>query len=662
MLLKKLLIENYKSFPFPTEIHFAATSHETPILLFGGMNNSGKSSIVEAIHYCLYGVKPDKLFPDINRKELSKGNSNIKFELTFISDDNEEIVVTRTWSAGANENPRPRDLVEKLVIVKDGVRVSTQTQEIWQEFINSRIPQSITRFFFFDGEKIQEIAQEEHTEVRLKSSLEAVLGIEHLRRLSDDIMKIKQEERKYFIDITDADIELREKELEVYQNKLVKLQEEKKELDSEISSMNDELNNAKTKFENNFGVNPLEKEVLRNKEKRKAQLISLISKLNSDIEVMLDKVLPFALSGNLFPLIKKQIQDEEEVKKIKILHDSAKTIANKIIQSLDDPPPIFKSPADDFQKSQLQNRITNILNAEAEPKKIETFLNLSDRDAGKIISKIEEVESSNISVLEELINEKNDFELELKELEEQLKVSITSETDKELFNELQSTIESLATQIGKMKEEVRVVEESIIQQSEIISQKELELSRLYDKHIDSKEKKEFIATCEEYSKLLNNFIILLRSTKINNLKEKTLDMFRRLASAAYQISDIRIDENSYEISIVDREGHIMRKSGLSAGQKEIFAISLLWGLAQASEVNLPIIIDTPLSRLDTVHRENIVNNYFPSAGNQVIILSTNTEITEDYYNLLKPYLAEAKLLKYDNITGVTSIHDGYFWS
>ena len=139
-------------------------------------------------------------------------------------------------------------------------------------------------------------------------------------------------------------------------------------------------------------------------------------------------------------------------------------------------------------------------------------------------------------------------------------------------------------------------------------------------------------------------------------------MYKRLARKADLISDIRIDEKTYEITIVDRDGNIVKKAGLSAGEKEIFAISLLWGLAQTSEANLPIIIDTPLSRLDSIHRENIVNNYFPNASKQVIILSTNTEITEEYYNLIKPYLNDELLLKFDNLNGVTSIQKGYFWS
>lgn len=662
MILKKLLIENYKSFRFPTELIFPSPDNDRTIFLIGGLNNSGKSSIVEAIHYCLYGVKPEKLFPDINRKEIAKGNANVKFELTFESDDNDEIIVSRSWSAGANENPRARDLSEKLVIVQNGRRVSTQTQEIWQEFINSRIPPSITKFFFFDGEKIQEIAQEEHTEVRLGKSLEAVLGLENLRQLTEDVTKIRQDERKHFVDITDADIQLREKEIEVFKLRLQKSKDEKTELEDTIYSLTEEQLDARKRFETNFGIDPLEQEVIQQKEKRRVQLINHISKLDADINSLIEKYLPYALSASLFPQIKQQLQIEREAAKNIALTESAGNLTQKIVTSIEEPPPVYIHRLDDEKRKLLTEKIMKVLNTDSNSKKIDPILNLSERDAAKILNKMEEIEASEIAILEELLNEKADFEIELKEVESHLRVNTASETEKELFAQLQSKIESCATQIGKMKEQLRTVEENMVNQHEMISQKELELNRLYDKHISSKETRDFINECEGISTLLHNFIVRLRTAKVNLLKEKTLEMFLRLASAAQQISDIRIDEKTYEITIIDRDGHFIKKSGLSAGQKEIFAISLLWGLAKTSEVNLPIIIDTPLSRLDTIHRENIVNNYFTTAGQQVVILSTNTEITLEYYNMLKPYLLDAQLLMYDNITGVTSINKGYFWS
>lgn len=102
------------------------------------------------------------------------------------------------------------------------------------------------------------------------------------------------------------------------------------------------------------------------------------------------------------------------------------------------------------------------------------------------------------------------------------------------------------------------------------------------------------------------------------MQEKTFEMYRLLSSRSGLIKDIIIDEKTYEVRISDRNGHEIKKSGLSAGEKKVFAVSLLWGPAQASRLKLPIVIDTPLSQLDSTHLDNIVNNYFPNkVGHQI---------------------------------------------
>lgn len=139
-------------------------------------------------------------------------------------------------------------------------------------------------------------------------------------------------------------------------------------------------------------------------------------------------------------------------------------------------------------------------------------------------------------------------------------------------------------------------------------------------------------------------------------------MYKLLSSKSGLIKDLQIDDKTYEITIRDRNGQEMKKSGLSAGEKEIFAVSLLWGLAQTSQLNLPIIIDTPLSRLDSAHRDNIVNKYFPNAAEQVIILSTDTEIDNNYFKTLETYLSGAGKLVFSQISELSKYEKGYFWN
>ena len=79
MKFRKLTIENYKSFQFSTEIPFPVGTEGRSIFLIGGMNGAGKTAIMEAINYCLYGAKTDEIFRNINRREKAKGNANVSF-------------------------------------------------------------------------------------------------------------------------------------------------------------------------------------------------------------------------------------------------------------------------------------------------------------------------------------------------------------------------------------------------------------------------------------------------------------------------------------------------------------------------------------------------------------------------------------------------------
>jgi DNA sulfur modification protein DndD len=88
---------------------------------------------------------------------------------------------------------------------------------------------------------------------------------------------------------------------------------------------------------------------------------------------------------------------------------------------------------------------------------------------------------------------------------------------------------------------------------------------------------------------------------------------------------------------------------------------MLWGLAQASGRPLPVVIDTPLGRLDGIHRNHMIERYFPQASHQVILLSTDQEIDEAAWQKLRKHVGHTYQLKHDTATGATSAQTGYLW-
>lgn len=660
MKFRRLIIENYKSFQFPTTIDFPDSSTGKSIFLIGGMNGAGKTSVMEAINICLYGAKNDFVYKCINRKEMAKGNAFVSFELWIETDDLEEIQVKRTWTAGTVDSPKPKDLEEKLVVIKDGKRVSVQNKEMWQDYINALVPKGITQFFFFDGEKIQEIAADDHSEVRLKSSLEAALGIQYIARLTNDVLHLKHEERKNFVEISDEDIDFKESELKREKAKLTKKKQEKEEVLTELNNFKTDYQETKNRFQATFNAEPESVDETKQRERKKVQLANKKGQLDNQIKTIIDKHLPLALAGKLFEPLKKQIEDERTSSASKVISEQAAILASRIVSAVDTPEPIYHYPLSQDQKDELQKRVFLVLKDDAKPDSA-AYLNLSDRDAAKVLNKIEEIEQSEILALKDLLTESNEIDEDLKILEG-LQFGSSTKAEKQLFDELQQQMESLQNQIGRLTVRFQNLSEEALIIENRIKEIELELGRLYEKHNMSKEKIDFINECDAIANLLNTFIARMRRNKIQLLQEKTLEMYKLLSSKSGLIKDIEIDKKTFEITISDRSGHEIKKSGLSAGEKEIFAVSLLWGLAQTSQINLPIIIDTPLSRLDSVHRDNIVNNYFPNAAEQVIILSTDTEIDNNYFKTLEIHLSGAGKLEFSEMNELSSFKKGYFWS
>ena len=125
------------------------------------------------------------------------------------------------------------------------------------------------------------------------------------------------------------------------------------------------------------------------------------------------------------------------------------------------------------------------------------------------------------------------------------------------------------------------------------------------------------------------------------------------------MTSIDLDPTSFSMTVKDKNGETLNPDMLSAGERQLLATSILWGLSQATDKTLPTIIDTPLGRLDSSHRSNLVEQYFPNASRQVILLSTDEEIVGDHLRKLKAMIGEQYYLDGHDETNVTLLKEGY---
>ena len=148
---------------------------------------------------------------------------------------------------------------------------------------------------------------------------------------------------------------------------------------------------------------------------------------------------------------------------------------------------------------------------------------------------------------------------------------------------------------------------------------------------------------------------------IELLETTITEAFKTLVRKRSLLDRITIDPNTFSLEIHDSSGRIKPASSLSAAERQLLSVAMLWGLARASGRVLPIVIDTPLGRLDGDHRPNIIEEYFPEASHQVVLLSTDTEIDQKLYNRIKGKLSNEYLLEFSDKTKSSSVNQGYFW-
>lgn len=139
-----------------------------------------------------------------------------------------------------------------------------------------------------------------------------------------------------------------------------------------------------------------------------------------------------------------------------------------------------------------------------------------------------------------------------------------------------------------------------------------------------------------------------------------LDSFQQLLRKKTLVNALSIDPETFQLALTGRDGAPLPPDRLSAGERQLLATSVLWGLARASGRPLPTVIDTPLGRLDSSHRRRLVAHYFPLASHQVILLSTDEEIAGGYFEALRPYIGRVYHLRFEENEGATKVETGYF--
>jgi DNA sulfur modification protein DndD len=674
MLLRRLVLENFGLFRDRNELELTTRfryRQRRPVVLIGGKNGSGKTTLLEALRLCLYGPLTHSgrmntreyeqyLAERIHRADgllLQPKSAAVGIEFEYAqAGQRQSYWVERRWDR------HDSDIRSELTILRDGAPLDELDRAHADDFLRDLIPPGVSQLFFFDGERIQELAESDQDHLALAEATRGLIGLELLERLQADLRVYSAKAK----DTPKADtghaeltaLAQNREALDLRLREATRLQDEHQakldRLRQTIALEKRRLSQAGGGFANQRESLEAEKELLEH----------AITDAEVEIRDLCEGLLPFVLASSLCQSLRRQLEDEGKLQQWEILKASMSgrlVDINKRLPRILFPNGERKDIPQEMRK-RLTGRFSKLLNEILQPPKdlpeLPLIHRVSEDDRIQLLSAIDRV-LDDVPRQVKLIHKRLERSTRrLSEVAAALKKIPGDEIIQPVFERLNELHRELGAAQAELDRAELAVHEIELQLKDLVRRE----NKLQDRLAGLEKAGDQRALAARVQVALNDYAKVLATSKIHELSDAVVRCFTQLWRKGDLVRRIEINPGDFGVTLFDRHDRPVPKQQLSAGEKQIYAISVLWALAQVSGRPLPMVIDTPLGRLDSDHRGHLVERYFPNASHQVIILSTDTEIDQDYFRALSPSISHAYHLRFDEGEARCVIEKGYFWS
>lgn len=697
MKFSSINIENFRQYYGNVFIDLG-TQQNKNIVLIGGRNGYGKTNFLISLVWCLYGEKISQVDENF-KKEIQKEKNYSQFmkqslNWTAINENNSSFSIQlKITDLELPEIKLFNKTITGIVIKRDfnvqtmqenlSIKDELSGDELFEDnedkinFINDYIiPLDAAKFVFFDAEKIAamaELSTKEEGSV-LNDALGKILGLDIYEDLIGDLDLYSNNLRKEGATKNIQDqINDRENAIKINQSDIDKIDENIAELIKDVTNIKFRIKEYDSFINQNSKGNAVQFD-------RESYLIrkELLQQKESDLEHAfndLSELIPLAiLTGKL-----------EEVSEHLLLQDQNQILINsssEIIEKIDAfierlfnqaPEPVNSSMTlrdKMFYYEKAQNLSSELFEEKSEQVDLEFEHDLNNSEKSLINNAINAVNIQSKELFENTMDNYNTIKIELKEVNQTL-----SKIDSDLVDDY--IIEKM---IEKEKAERSLSEKDQNIGSYTANKEKLkkDISRLNQEYhsllqkveVTQLNKTKFQKT-REYISVLQSFVDSQKRAKKESLEKNILSELKKLlhklqgeVESSKFISDVSVsilpDNGGMKITLFDSNDIEVKKEVLGAGEKQIYISCLIKAILKESVQSLPIFIDTPLGRLDDEHIKNILLYYYPDLSEQVVILSTNNEITPRRFKDIEQNVSKTYLLENDGIR--TNVKHGYFKS
>lgn len=642
-------------------LNLSRTTPEKNLVLVWGRNGKGKTSFITALKLLFAGIAEERSryvgFPPrplppgqfvlgdgehwmgiINRRAARRATNDGGAPTASIEarweQDGVEVTARREWSVlptGGFE--------ERVVLTEGGVRLtgSAATDRL-AEFL----PPEYVGFFFFDGEDIKSLAE---TAERKAIDFDQLLRIKFVAELASELEKAATERRRRTMKPEERAM-LRKVEVDLEESRFAQ-----RDANAQLSDIEDRLTNEMAKLRRaetirdnlSSGATQAQREAL---EVRKKKLEREMALATADVVARVPEEIPVLANLQLLDAAAAEIEQ-------RLVGSGA--IEQRIINRVANDLPGWVRGVDvDLTDAGRDVMITALVaQVRAVPVSVQEsglFSSIGLARAERLLEQLRrftgggrDVRGAHVSLLLAIHRQR----VELAEVDDELmRLRVGSEANVERYREIERQIRTHEDVIAQLNQDKGVQSARVVAAEKDERRLAQDLERWQAQHVRAAQDETEAREIERVVQALLDAREALRRTMRDEVQRLLNIRFHELVHDHALIAKIGIDD-SYTMNFFDKQDRTVGRASLSSGIKQIAATALLWAMKDAAAHDVPVVIDTPLGRIDRENQDRMLANYYPNLSNQVVLLPTNAEIDERKKGMIKNLIADEYTIEND---------------
>ena len=622
-----------------------------PVILVKALNGSGKTTLLTGLQVGLYGHKAmtnmrrseyEQMITGLLRRDAT-ANASVEIGVGVeVGGGKRQLQVRREWAK------RPGDLLSEELIVFENGSADLDFSQGWDDFIASILPAELVQLFLFDGEKIEALANPDRLPDLLKRATEVFLGIGGIEALGNDL---KAYERRTVLKNKGESAEF-----DSARANLEGWEAQAKDLEAKLQSLNQDQSSARNTAQ--LAQTALDKYTVESQRRglvayeKAAEIRHGVVTARAGTEasrkhiadLMSDAVLPVGwLLSSLWTQYARTWDEDQQARHSKLLQTEFKKRDQRILSSL---ATFAGKPAAEALKKIFGEDLR-----EFAARKAGASAPLQDSPPKDAERHLVEVKSR----LAEEVGNLRVSQAMLDKAEQQIGEIPAEEQIADILKGMQERSRALSAAEAALAALGQQIEETQSHLNHVRIRLGAAQERLGTEFRDRSLESKMLDASGRARKALGVFKDRLLASKAQWLSEMITGEFRNLLRKRNLIANVLVDPATYRVSIQDGKGQELPMDRLSAGERQLLAISVLSALIKERKGRFPVVVDTPLARLDQQHRAALIKRFFATVSHQVVVLSTDQEVDGVAYQTLLPFTNAEYSLDFDDTAGRTTV-------